>query len=67
VAAFQPFHHGDGFTRQAILQRGHADAALIVGGAEDKAAMMIGRNMGRAARQRRFARKVNAPLSGVMR
>ena len=57
VAAFQPFHHGDGFARQAVVQRGHADTALIVGGAEDKAAMVIGRDMGRAARQRSFARK----------
>jgi len=57
VTPFQAFHHGDGFARQAVLQRRHADATLIVGGAEDKAAMMIGRNVGRAARQRRFSRK----------
>ena len=62
VATFQPFHHGDGFARQAVLQRGHANATLIVGSAEDKAAMMIGRNVGRAAWQRRFPREGQRPV-----
>ncbi|CCJ97419.1 hypothetical protein BN130_4023 [Cronobacter malonaticus 507] len=56
VAAFQPFYHSDGLARQAVVQAHHAHAACVIGAAEQETAGMIGRNVRRAARQRRFAR-----------
>lgn len=64
VAPFQPFHNGHRFTRQAIDQRSNAHAAGVIGRAEDKTALMIGRNMRRAARQRRFASESQRAVIG---
>ncbi len=54
VAAFQPFHHVNGFYRNAVIKTRHAHATGIIRAAEDEVAFMIGRNMGWAARQWRF-------------
>ena len=64
VAAFQPFHHRHRFPRQAVHQRRNAYAARVIGCAEHKAALMIGRDVRWATGQRGFASEGQGAIIG---
>ena len=64
VAAFQTFNHRHRFSRQAVHQRRNAHAARVIGSAEHKAPLTIGRNMRWATRQRGFAGESQGAIIG---
>ena len=64
MAAFQTFNHRHRFSRQAVHQRRNAHAARVIGSAEHKTPLMIGRNMRWATRQRSFASESQGAIIG---